>query len=101
MDNAAKVGAYLLSELKAMQSRFPFLGDVRGQGMFIGLEFVNAQGHPDGKLRDVLSQEMFEAGLLNLDCGESVIRISPPLILTMEEAQTGLDIMRQVFEQHL
>jgi 4-aminobutyrate aminotransferase len=101
MDNAARVGAYMLTELKAMQAEFPFLGDVRGKGMFIGLEFVDAQGQPDGQLRDALSQEMFNAGLLNLDCGESVVRVSPPLILTLEEANTGLEIMRGVFAKHL
>lgn len=94
MENAADVGAYLLTELRAMQAEFPFLGDVRGQGLFIGLEFVKPDGSPDGRLRDAASMAMFERGLLNLDCGEAVIRVSPPLILTREEAQTGLELMR-------
>jgi len=95
MDNAREVGAYILAELRGMQAEFPFLGDVRGEGLFIGLEFVKPDGSPDGKLRDRASMAMFEKGLLNLDCGEAVIRISPPLILTREEAQTGLEIMRE------
>ncbi|ADV67627.1 acetyl ornithine aminotransferase family protein [Deinococcus maricopensis] len=95
MDNARTVGDYILSELRDMQTEFPFLGDVRGQGLFIGLEFVKPDGSPDGKLRDAASMAMFERGLLNLDCGESVIRISPPLILTREDAETGLNIMRE------
>ncbi|WP_291428727.1 acetyl ornithine aminotransferase family protein [Deinococcus sp.] len=94
MENAASVGEFILTELKGMQAEFPFIGDVRGQGLFIGLEFVQPGGSPDGKLRDAASMAMFGRGLLNLDCGEAVIRISPPLILTREEAATGLDIMR-------
>lgn len=94
MENAAQVGEFIMAELKAMQVEFPFIGDVRGAGMFIGLEFVKPDGRPDGKLRDAASMAMFERGLLNLDCGEAVIRISPPLILTREEAATGLEIMR-------
>ncbi|PIG99814.1 acetyl ornithine aminotransferase family protein [Deinococcus sp. UR1] len=94
MENAAQVGEFIMAELKAMQAEFPFIGDVRGAGMFIGLEFVTPDGRPDGKLRDAASMAMFERGLLNLDCGEAVIRISPPLILTREEAATGLEIMR-------
>jgi 4-aminobutyrate aminotransferase len=94
MQNAAEVGGYILGELRAMQAEFPFLGDVRGEGLFIGLEFVKPDGRPDGQLRDRASTAMFERGLLNLDCGEAVIRVSPPLILTREEAQTGLEIMR-------
>lgn len=97
MTNAAQVGEYILSELRQMQTEFPFLGDVRGKGLFIGMEFVKPDGSPDGKLRDAASMAMFERGLLNLDCGESVIRISPPLTLTREEAATGLDIMREAF----
>lgn len=94
MDNAADVGAYLMAELRSMQAEFPFIGDVRGEGLFIGIEFVTADGRPDGKLRDAASMAMFGRGLLNLDCGEAVIRISPPLILTREEAATGLELMR-------
>ncbi|MCD0165135.1 acetyl ornithine aminotransferase family protein [Deinococcus sp. 12RED42] len=94
MENAAQVGEFIMAELKAMQVEFPFIGDVRGAGMFIGIEFVMPDGRPDGKLRDAASMAMFERGLLNLDCGEAVIRISPPLILTREEAATGLEIMR-------
>lgn len=94
MENAAQVGEFIMAELKAMQAEFPFIGDVRGAGMFIGIEFIKPDGSPDGKLRDAASMAMFERGLLNLDCGEAVIRISPPLILTREEAATGLEIMR-------
>ena len=46
-------------------------------------------------LLNAVSSVLFEKGLLNLDCGEAVIRISPPLILTREEAETGLKIMRE------
>lgn len=95
MDNAREVGGHILAELRGMQAEFPFLGDVRGEGLFIGLEFVKPDGSPNGALRDRASMAMFEKGLLNLDCGEAVIRISPPLILTREEAETGLKIMRE------
>ncbi|MPY65360.1 acetyl ornithine aminotransferase family protein [Deinococcus sp. SDU3-2] len=95
MDNAREVGGYILAELRKMQAEFGFLGDVRGEGLFIGLEFVKPDGSPDGALRDRASMAMFEKGLLNLDCGEAVIRISPPLILTREDAETGLKIMRE------
>lgn len=95
MANAAQVGDYIMAELKTMQTEFPFIGDVRGAGLFIGIEFVTPDGSPDGGLRDAASMAMFERGLLNLDCGEAVIRISPPLILTREDAATGLEIMRE------
>lgn len=99
MDNATQVGDYIMAELKKMQVQFPFLGDIRGKGLFIGLEFVKPDGSPDGALRDRASMAMFEKGLLNLDCGEAVIRISPPLILTREDAETGLQIMREALSE--
>lgn len=99
MHNAAEVGEYIMAELKKMGQDFPFIGDVRGRGLFIGIEFVKPDGSPDGGLRDRASMAMFEKGLLNLDCGEAVIRISPPLILTREEAATGLGIMRQALRE--
>lgn len=95
MHNACEVGGSILAELRKMQAEFPMIGDVRGEGLFIGIEFVDAAGQPDGQTRDAASQAMFSRGLLNLDCGESTIRISPPLILTREEAGVGLSIMRE------
>lgn len=98
-ENAVEVGEYIMTELKKIQADYSFLGDVRGKGLFIGLEFVCADGRPNADLRDKISYRLFEKGLLNLDCGEAVIRISPPLIITKDEAKTGLDIMREVFEE--
>ncbi|WP_027482174.1 acetyl ornithine aminotransferase family protein [Deinococcus pimensis] len=93
MENARLVGEYCMDEFRALQRNYPFIGDVRGRGLFIGVEFVDASGRPDAKIRDAASAAMFERGLLNLDCGESSIRLSPPLILTREEAGVGMEIV--------
>ncbi|MBB6098454.1 4-aminobutyrate aminotransferase [Deinobacterium chartae] len=95
MENAERVGNFLMAEFRKLAAEYPFIGDVRGRGLFIGVEFVDEQGNPDPKRRDAASVAMFERGLLNLDCGESSIRLSPPLILTLEEAQVGLEIVRE------
>lgn len=95
MENAARVGAFLLGELKAMQARFPFLGDVRGRGLMIGLDFGGPEEErPD--LRDKAVELAFRKGLL-LPAGPSALRIAPPLILTEEEAAMGLEILEAVF----
>lgn len=97
MDNAREVGAYLLRELKAMQGRFPFLGDVRGRGLMIGLDFgTEKEERPD--LRDKAVELAFRKGLLLLPAGPSALRIAPPLILTEEEAAMGLEILEAVFQ---
>jgi len=93
MANAHTVGEYCMGEFRRLQQQHGFIGDVRGRGLFIGVEFVDDAGRPDGKLRDAASQAMFARGLLNLDCGESSLRLSPPLILTREEAEVGMEIV--------
>ncbi|AFV75683.1 4-aminobutyrate aminotransferase family protein [Thermus oshimai JL-2] len=96
MENAARVGAFLLGELRALQARFPFLGDVRGRGLMIGLDFGSPkEERPD--LRDKAVELAFHKGLLLLPAGPSALRIAPPLVLKEEEAAMGLEILEAVF----
>ena len=94
IDNAAKVGATLKAQLEQLRSKYPVLGDVRGLGLMIGVEFVSGDGEgtPDPKLRDNVMQECFAKGLLLLGCGESTLRFCPPLIVTEEEGGTAVKI---------
>ncbi|KHG64764.1 4-aminobutyrate aminotransferase [Thermus sp. 2.9] len=97
MENAARVGAYLLEELRKMQRRFPFLGDVRGRGLMIGVDFGSPEEErPD--LRDKAVERAFQKGLLLLPAGPSALRIAPPLTLTEKEAALGLEILEAVFQ---
>lgn len=80
-----------------MQARFPFLGDVRGRGLMIGLDFgTPTEERPD--LRDKAVELAFKKGLLLLPAGPSALRIAPPLILKEEEAAMGLEILEAVFQ---
>ena len=92
--NAAKMGARLLAGLKKLQAKHASIGDVRGLGLFIGVEFVKdrATKEPDGELMGKLEQLAFTKGLLLLGCGKSVIRIAPPLVLSEYDVDKGLEI---------
>lgn len=84
--NATKVGEELLSGLGELLTRFPrTVTDVRGVGLMIGVgsDWRAGRGCP---------AEAFEHGLLVLACGESTIRMSPPLVVTLEQAHTALRI---------
>jgi 4-aminobutyrate aminotransferase len=98
MQNAAEVGAYIMDVMEEIRACHPSIGDVRGKGLMIGVEFV--QDHeskvPAEALRDRIVDLAFEHGLLMLGCGKSVIRISPPLCLTKAEADEGLNIFARV-----
>ncbi len=95
IENAEKMGEFLLGELKKVQERYPeVIGDVRGIGLMIGVDFVKDREtkEPDGKLRDKVVYEAFKRGLLMLGAGDSVIRWAPPLIITKEQLTVALEI---------
>jgi 4-aminobutyrate aminotransferase len=92
--NAAKVGALLKEQLANLKGRHSVIGDVRGLGLMIGVDFENNDGShaPDGQLRDRVMQKCFEKGLLLLSCGASTLRFCPPLIVTPAETKTAVEI---------
>ncbi|MBA4420503.1 MAG: aspartate aminotransferase family protein [Anaerolinea sp.] len=97
MQNAAEVGAYALTALQRVAKKHPCIGQVRGMGLMIGIEFVKdpLTHEEDPRLRDVVVDLAFERGLLLLGCGKSVIRISPPLCITKSQVDEGLVILEE------
>lgn len=94
VENSATVGAYLQDGLNKLKDKYDVIGDVRGLGMMLGVEFVTDKEtlKPNPQLRDKIEMECFNRGLIILGCGTSVIRWSPPLILTKENADVALEI---------
>lgn len=97
MQNATEVGNYLMDILAEIQARHPSIGDVRGKGLMIGVEFVEDQQTKEyaEKLRDNIIDAAFQRGMLLLGCGKSTIRISPPLSLTKSEVDEGMMIFEE------
>jgi 4-aminobutyrate aminotransferase len=100
MQNAAKVGNYLLDALHQLQSRHLLIGDVRGKGLMIGLEIVKDRQKrtPAHDLRDQIIDYAFKHGLLLLGAGESAIRLMPPLMIDKSLAEEALDILEAAIE---
>ncbi len=94
LQNAAEVGAYAMDALDEMKSRHPSIGDVRGKGLMIGVEFVTDREtkEPASGLTERIVSLGYERGLLMLSCGKSVIRIAPPLSMSESEMDEGLKI---------
>jgi 4-aminobutyrate aminotransferase len=92
--NSAEVGAYIQEGLRRLARKHDCIGDVRGLGMMIGVEFVEGAGSRDAapELRDRVEMECYRRGLILLGCGHNTIRWSPPLILTHENADVALEI---------
>lgn len=105
--NASEVGTYTMDALSEIATRHPSIGQVRGIGLMIGLEFVKDQNtkEPAKHLRDSIVDKAFERGLLTLGCGRSTIRISPPLSVTKAEIDEGLLIFEEAIllaeQEHL
>ena len=85
VENAAKVGAYLMEELK----KFPQIKEVRGQGLMIGMEF-------EEPIKDIRRKLLFEKKVFTGVSGTNVIRLLPPLCLSMEEAEEFLKRFKDV-----
>jgi len=101
IENASRLGRYLLEKLKELQKRFHLIGDVRGKGLMIGVEIVK---DPETKKKGIeeknaIIEACFKKGLLILGCGENVIRFIPPLIITKSEVDTALTIFEEVLRQ--
>ena len=101
VENAARIGEYLLGRLKDLQKRFRLIGDVRGKGLMIGIEIVKDPETKEKAIeeRSKIIQACFEKGLLILGCGENVIRLIPPLIIKQREVDTALTILEEVFKK--
>ncbi len=80
VDNAAKVGTYLLEQLK----QFPQIKEVRGEGLMIGLEFAEP-------IKELRTKLLFEQKVFTGVSGTNVLRLLPPLCLTMDEADDFLE----------
>jgi 4-aminobutyrate aminotransferase len=88
IENARRVGGFLLGRMSDWPARHRIVGDVRGKGLMIGVEIVRDQKTKEraGDLREAIVDLAFEKGLLLLGAGENTIRIAPPLVIDEEQA---------------
>jgi 4-aminobutyrate aminotransferase and related aminotransferases len=95
LDHATEVGAWIRDRLRDAGEGDPGLGQVRGKGLFVGAEFVDANGDPDGDRVDAIQQYCYEHGVLVWTAGQygNVVRLLPPLVLTQRQAEVGTEII--------
>ena len=99
--NAARVGEFMLNRLRGWVQTHPLVGEVRGRGLMIGIELVKDKNtrEPAPDLRDRVEMLAFERGLMVLGCGQTTLRLSPPLVVSQEEATVALDILEDALAQ--
>jgi 4-aminobutyrate aminotransferase len=99
LENARIQGGYMLDMLGELQTEVPIVGDVRGMGMMVAVEFIEpgADKEPNGEVVRRILDRSLEDGLLLYPCGHwtQTIRLIPPLTITREQVDEGLDIFRR------
>ena len=101
LENARTQGSKLIEGLRSLQDRYPAIGDVRGLGLMIGVEFRDADGNPDKSMAKAVQKACFEERLMLLTCGpwDNTIRWIPPLIVSEEQVGTGLQIFERALQK--
>ena len=97
--NAEVVGAHLLESLASLKDKHPLIGDVRGKGLMVGIECVKDRTTKERAVdeRDAIVDAAFTRGLLVLGAGKNTIRLSPPLVLSKDQADTAVRILDETF----
>jgi 4-aminobutyrate aminotransferase len=93
--NAAEVGAFLAGGVRDLMERHPLIGDVRAKGLMIGIELVRDRETKERATaeREAVVEAAFKRGLLILGAGRNAVRLSPPLVLTRDQAAVALKIL--------
>lgn len=87
VENAAKVGSFLLDELNKLKATNPHIMDVRGEGLMIGIEY-------DEPIKDFRNKLVHEKHMFTGAASTNILRLLPPLSLSMEEAKLALSYLR-------
>ena len=87
----------MLSRLLDIKNRRKGIGDVRGLGLMIGVEFIKADGGPDRERLDGVMKRCLDAGLIIIECGadKNIARLMPPLTVTGPEIDRALSIFEE------
>jgi len=100
-ENAMLAGNYLKLKLEKLQKQFPIIGDVRGQGLFLGFELVDKAKKPLAKHAMYLANRMKELGILMSTDGKdhNVLKIKPPLVFSIDNANDFIYRLKTVLEE--
>ena len=100
IENSARMGAKLMQRLKALQEQYAAIGEVRGLGLMIGIEFTTEAGEPDKETAKAVVQRCLDEKLVLLTCGTygNVIRLIPPLVINDAHVEKAWDIFTSALE---
>jgi 4-aminobutyrate aminotransferase len=101
MPHIQQMGDRMLAHTRRMQEKYAVIGDVRGRGLMLGIEFVKDREtkEPYSEIIDRITERAFHKGLLLLGSGKSTFRLAPPLILDEYDVDTGMAILEECLKE--
>jgi len=101
LENASNQGNYIVKRLKEMQEKYSLIGDVRGKGLMVGLEIVRNRDTKEPGIKEAkeIVLRSWQRGVTALTCGVSTIRIFPPLTITRDLIDSGLEIIEGAIKE--
>lgn len=103
-ERAAHIGKKAMDEFKKMSDSYPIIGDVRGLGLLIGVDIIKpGTKEPDKNTAQKICWRAWEKGLILITFGKhgNVLRIAPPLNISQEELDRGLNIIDEAIQDVL
>ena len=99
--NALEVGEFLKTELKTLSQDFLIIGDVRGQGLFLGIELIDSNMNPLAEHTDYLANRMKDYGILMSTDGldYNILKIKPPIVFSKEHAKELIYYLRKILAE--
>ncbi|MDA4128492.1 MAG: acetyl ornithine aminotransferase family protein [Thaumarchaeota archaeon] len=97
LENAKRLGGFAMKRLLEMKDRYEIVGDVRGMGLLIGVEIVRSKRTKEfgDEETHTIIEHCFKSGLLAISAGRNTIRVIPPLNVSKEELDEGLNILEE------
>lgn len=100
LSNATRLGEHIQSRFGEAQAELPIIGNVRGKGLMVAVELVNPDGSAGREAIKGLIKDMSARGLALTKCGASSVRIAPPLIITEDQADWGVNVILEVLRRN-
>ncbi len=102
LDNAARLGEYIMKRFNELKEELEIIGDVRGKGLMIGVELVRNKDTKEPARKELANilNEAFKRGVLVIGAGVSALRIAPPLNITKELIDKGLEIIEDILRKY-
>ncbi|HIJ16803.1 MAG TPA: aminotransferase class III-fold pyridoxal phosphate-dependent enzyme, partial [Thermoplasmata archaeon] len=101
MENATRIGDHVMKRMREVMETSDIVGDVRGKGLMIGVEIVKDKKSKArfGEGSHDIIHKAWKKGIVAIGAGENCFRIAPPLVITKDQADFGVDVLTECIKE--